>query len=325
MKFEDENKEMVDTLKGLSKKVIAILGVIGVIVILFFMSFFKIESGTAGVISTFGKYDPVAVMPGAHFKIPFIQNVVVMDTKVRAVNYIGNKDLPDTKGVVNKPKIDVLDTKNLPIGIELTVTYTPRNTEVSNVLRVYGLNFFDKLINPTIRDVVRDVIGKYQAEKIAKERGTIAKDIKRLLEEKFAKTEFILNEVSLRDIKLPQNIRKKIEEVQLAKQEEQRLEMVEKQALKTQRIKKTQAETRKIEITTQAQANAERVKIEADAKAYKLMTEAKAKSKANKLIAESITKELIRYKSVERWEGSYPKVLMSGSNTNTLLQLPEIK
>ena len=313
----------MENFKLKTKHIYSIIGSLFLLIVIS-LGFYKIESGTVGVLSTFGKYSEHSVMPGAHVKIPFIQSVYVFDTKMQAANYIGNKDLPDKKGVVNKPMINVLDTKNLPIGIELTVMYTPKPDDASLILKKYGNNFFDKMINPTIRDVVRDVIGKYQAEKIAQERTVIAKEIKRIMEEKLSKTEFNLNEVSLRDIKLPSNVRKKIEDVQLAKQEEQRLEMVEKQAQKQQRIKQTEAETLKIQITTKAKAEAEKAMIAADAKAYKLLKEAEAKSKANKMIAKSITNELIKYKAIESWNGNYPKMLMNGSDSKNIIQLPQL-
>jgi len=305
-------------------KTFTIIGIVFIVIIIALNAYYTIKSGSAGALATFGKYSEKAVMPGLHFKAPFIQTVDILDTKMQAANYLGNKDLPDKKGVINKPMINVLDTKNLNIGVELTVMYTPKAQEVPHILIKYGPNYFDKLINPTIRDVVRDVIGKYQAEKIAQERAAIAKEIKRILRDKFVKTEFVLNEVSLRDIKLPNTVRKKIEEVQMAKQEEQRLEMIEKQAQKEQRIKTTQANTLKIEITTRAQAEAEKAKIQADAKAYTLLKEAEAKAKANKMIADSITNELIKYKATERWNGNYPKLLMNGGGKNTILQLPKI-
>lgn len=107
--------------------------------------------------------------------------------------------------------------------MELTVQYTPLADQASEILSHYGRNDFEKLINPIVRDVVRDVIGRYPAEKIAADRTAIAEEIRQLLREKFKKLPFRLEEVALRDIQLPATVLKKIEEVQLAKQEEQRL------------------------------------------------------------------------------------------------------
>lgn len=308
------------------EKPTAVTGLIvfaGVIVIWLVVSMiYTIESGTVGVLSTFGKYDPDEKEPGIHFKIPAVQKIRIFDVKMHTVTYHQGKPLPAREGVINKPIIQVLDNKNLPIGIELTVQYTPIKTEASDILAKYGNNYFEKLINPIVRDVVRDVIGKYQAEKIASDRTSIAKEVRAMLGDKFKRLPFHLNDVALREIKLPHIVLKKIEEVQLAKQEEQRLAMVEKQAEKNQRIKTIQANTRLIEVTTQAKAEAEKKRIGADARAYQITKEAEAKAKANQLIANSITDRLIRYHSIEKWNGQYPATLMQGDGKALMLQLP---
>lgn len=293
-------------------------------IVILVTSVYTIETGTVGIISTFGKYDTSEKQPGIHVKVPFVQTVRIFDVKLQTVNYHQSKDLPDQHGVVNKPYIQVLDRKNLPIGIELTVQYTPKKSEASEILAVYGFNYFEKLINPIIRDVVRDVIGSYQAEKIAADRTAIAKEIRALLSDKFQSLPFQLTDVALRDIKLPQIVLKKIEEVQLATQEEQRLVMIERQAKKNQEIKTIEANTKLIEVTTQAKADAEKKRIEADAKAYQIAKEADAIARANGLIAASVTSKLIQYKTIETWNGQYPATLM-GNGKDVIVQLPKLQ
>ncbi len=299
-------------------------GAAALILLAFLLSaVYTIQSGTVGVLSTFGRYSEEEVPPGLHFKVPLMQQVKVFDVKLQTVTYKGRQDLPDIRGVYKKPAIQVLDNKNLPIGMELSVQFTPMADRASEILETFGENYFEKLINPVIRDIVRDVVGKYQAEEIANKRTQIGEEIKVRLAKRFEKLPFTLNDVALRDIQLPQVVLKKIEEVQLAKQEEQRLAMVEKQAKKEQEIKTIKAKTRLIEVTTQAKAEAEKKRIEADAKAYQIKAEAEAIAAANKLIAASITPELIQYKHIEKWDGRYPQTLLSGGQeAGVLLSIP---
>jgi len=324
MEFEGKVVKMKPVNQTRTIKTVSIVAVVLILLLGLFSATYTVETGTVGILSTFGKYQEEPVMPGLHVKIPLIQKVQILDIKLQSANYIGRKDIPDKKGVINKPYISVLDNKNLPIGIDLTVMYVPIATEGSNILGKYGVNYFDKLINPNIRDVVRDVIGKYPAEQIASDRTVISGELKALIGKKFEHMPFSLNEVSLRNIQLPKIVLKKVEEVQIAKQEEQKLAMVENQARKKQKIQTIQANTLLIEITTKAKAEAEKQKIAADAKAYKLKVEAQAIAEANTVIAKSITKELISYKSVEKWSGQYPRLLMQGNDANTILQLPKV-
>jgi regulator of protease activity HflC (stomatin/prohibitin superfamily) len=295
-------------------------GIISVVVVallgfyLVTASFFTIESGTVGVLSTFGEYSEEEAQPGLHWKIPVVQKVRVFDTKMQTVNYFGRQDAPDEDGVINKPQITVLDDKNLQIGTDLTVQYTPIPDRASEILAVYGQNYFDKKLNAIIRNIVRDIAGKYQAETIASERERLGEEIAMRLNLAFTELPFKLNEVALRNLVLPRIVTEKIEQVQQAKQEEQRLAMVERQAQQEQLIKTTQANTRLIEVTTQAKAEAEKRKIQADAKAYAILKEAEAIAEANKKVAKSITNVLVQYNTVEKWNGVMPQTVATGGN-----------
>jgi len=74
-----------------------------ILIILGMMSITIIETGTVGVKATTGKYEMQELEPGLHMVIPFVQNIKEVDTKVHVINYIGDEDLPDDKGVINKP------------------------------------------------------------------------------------------------------------------------------------------------------------------------------------------------------------------------------
>lgn len=289
---------------------VLIIGLLGIYLV--GASFYTIESGTVGVLSTFGEYSEEEAQPGLHWKIPVVQTVRVFDIKMQTVNYFGRQDAPDEHGVINKPQITVLDDKNLQIGTDLTVQYTPIPDRASEILAVYGRNYFDKKLNAIIRNIVRDVAGKYQAETIASERERLGEEIAMRLNLAFAELPFKLNEVALRNLVLPRIVTEKIEQVQQAKQEEQRLAMVERQAQQEQLIKTTQANTRLIEVTTQAKAEAEKRKIEADARAYAILKEAEAIAEANKQIAKSITNVLVQYNTVEKWNGVMPQTVATG-------------
>lgn len=284
---------------------------------------YTIESGTVGVLTTFGKYGDDVIAPGLHFKIPLMQTIKSFDVKMNTINYLGRDDRRVSEGMINKPSIDVLDSKNLPIGLELSVQFTPIAEQANRILEKYGDNYFEKLINPFVRNIVRNVVGKYQAEDIAMKRSEIESALQVQLSKEFENTPFKLDNIGLRNIVLPEIILNKIKEVQLAKQEEQRLAMVEEQAKKNQQIKTIEANTKLIEVTTQARAEGERKRIQADAVAYQITAEAKANAEANKLIAASITRELIDYRSIDRWNGAYPQTLIGGNSTGgMILSLP---
>jgi len=301
-----------------------VLGVIVAAIILLTASgVYTIQSGFVGILSTFGEYAKEPKDPGLHFKIPIVQEVKYIDVKLQTANYQGNK-IREHDGVIYQPRIVVLDSKNLNIGIDLTVQFEPHASEGKSILANYGVNYFTKLIDPIIRDTVRDVVSNFQAEDIARQRSHIADALNQAMRQNFKGLPFKLVAVQLRDIDLPKIVREKIEEVQLAKQEEQRLMMIEKQAEKQQHIKTIEANTLMIEIVTKAKADAQEKRLEAEAEAFQIKVQSEAQAEANKLILNSLDDKglVIQYKAVQKWDGSYPQTLV-GDKTGIILQLPE--
>jgi len=72
------------------------------------------------------------------------------------------------------------------------------------------------------------------------------------------------------------------------------------------------------EIAT-SRAEAQKRIVESESFAKKTLIEAEAKAKANEMISKSLSKELIQYNFVQRWDGQLPKV--SGSQAIPLLNI----
>ncbi len=165
----------------------------------------------------------------------------------------------------------------------------------SEMLQKWGFRWEEKLVNPTVREVVRDIIGKYPAEEIPIKRPEIATRIEEGIRKQLTQLSKIDGKISvqvvgvqLRNIFLPPEIQRKIKEVQIAKQEAEKMKYVEEKVKREQEVRKIQAETKKIQMV-----------IEAQAKAEAKITEAKAIAEANRLIAQSITPEILKWKELE--------------------------
>jgi len=292
-----------------------------IVIVLVLQAAYTIKDGSVGVLSTFGKFSDTVKMPGIHFKVPLVQSIIVEDVKMQTANYMGTKDLADESGIVNKPAITVMDKKNLPIGIEMTVQYTPSKSEMAFILRTFGSNYFEKKINPIIRAITRDIVGQYEAETIAVERQKISTELKTQLAKEFDAIPFVLNDVALRNIQLPTSVQQKILQVQEAKQEEERLKMAEKQAEVQKRIQLIDAQREAEKKVIAAKAEAEQKVIAAKAEAERITVQSKATADANKRVAISLTQLLVRQHAIEKWDGAYPKTML-GSEGNLLLSMP---
>ncbi|MDB2562886.1 SPFH domain-containing protein, partial [Sulfurimonas sp.] len=91
-----------------------------VIMLVIAKPFTIIEEGQRGILSTNGKYQDQALLPGLHFIVPVIQKVYVVDTKVRIINYASRIEAnTGASGIGSKPAVTVLDKRGLPVSIEL--------------------------------------------------------------------------------------------------------------------------------------------------------------------------------------------------------------
>src|SRR5574344_1317515 len=249
-----------------------------------FKPFVIIESGQVGIKATTGKYDKEPLNPGFHFYIPVIQRVIVVDTKVRLLTYMNTQSIGSfDQSIKNNPAINVLDSRGLPISIELTVQY--------NI-------------------IASSVLGGYNAEVLPMKRNEVAESLDRLIKEKVAersKQAVVVESVQLKEIVLPEKIKEQIEKVQIANQEAERVRYEVQRA-------KQEAEKRAALATGEAEAK----RIEAQGRADAVAIEAKAQSAANKVIAESLTSNLLQMQQMEV-QGKFNEALRENKDAKIFL------
>ncbi|MBR7117861.1 MAG: prohibitin family protein [Helicobacteraceae bacterium] len=281
--------------KPSNKTIIGIIcAVILVFVFIIAKPFVIINSGEVGIKVTAGEYDNTPLQPGLHFFVPVIQNVIIVDTRVRTINFSRTEDMGvvgKNQGIFRNDAISVMDSRGLTVSIELTVQYQLNWTTAPQTIANYGLSWEQKIINPVVRDVVRGVVGRYPAEELPIKRNDIANLISTNIETeigKFANQPVSLSSVQLREIVLPQNIREQIEKVQVARQEAER---------KKYEVEQAKMEAEKAVTLAKGEADVNRTKAQGAADAISI--EAKAQSQANKLIGDSLSSRLLDLRQIE--------------------------
>ncbi len=248
-----------------------VLIVIFLILSLFFTSFRIIPSGNVGVKLTLGKVDFQELRPGLHIVIPAIQDIVEMS--VRTHSY-------DLRGINS---INSLSKDGLTINTELTVLYKIMPDKAAEIFVEYGLDYEDKIIKPVIRAAVRDVIATLDSSQVYQERELIQKKLMEKVSKELRKRYILLDEILIRDIKLPKRVVEAIEQKRRAYEEMQKMKFI-----------------------------VEKEKLEAERK----RVEAKGIADANKIIAGSLTKEYLQWKFIENI-----KDYATGEN-NTVILIP---
>ena len=257
-----------------------------------------INSGEVGIKINTGKFEEKPLEAGLHFFIPVLQKIIPVNTRIRMITYsdVRTGELGDAYrnlegGLKRNPAITVLDKRGLTVNIDIAVQYRLKAETAPATIEKWGASWEEKIINSKVREVVRDVVGRYTAEQLPEMRNEIAKAIEVKVKESVDSLEnkpVMLSSVELRTINLPTKIKDQIERVQIAKQDVTIAEQ--------QKEKAKQEAQRKAEI---ARGEAERNRIEAQGEADKIRIEAEEQSKANKLISDSLSPQLIQLEQIK--------------------------
>jgi len=263
------------------------VGIVALVIIALISNpFVIIPSGYVGVKLTLGKASHEELKPGLHLIVPFLQRVEKMSVRTHSYDLTGANS------------INALSKDGLTINVELTTLYKIMPDKAAEIFVEYGPWYEDRIIKPVIRSAVRDVIATLDSAQVYQERALIQQKIAQQVRSELEKRFIHLDEILIRDIKLPRKVVEAIEQKRRALEEAQRMKfLVEKEKL--------EAERRKIE--------------------------AKGIAEANRIIAGSLTKEYLMWKFLENIK-SYAE---SGNNTiilipydtnmTPIIQLPEPK
>ncbi|CAA6821103.1 MAG: Membrane protease family protein HP0248 [uncultured Sulfurovum sp.] len=292
---------------------------------IFFKPFTIINSGEVGIKVKTGKFDETPLNAGLHFYIPVIQNIITVNTRMRQVIYSNQSNTLSSddyksrstlggdslEGAVKQSKaITVLDKRGLTVNIDLAVQYQIRAAAAPKTIEQWGASWEEKIINSKVREVVRDVIGQYTAEKLPEMRNEIATAIQTKVTEKISSLEgqpVILEAVELRNIVLPPKIREKIEQLQA---EKQNVNIAEQQKERAKQEAQRNAEI--------ARGEAERNRIVAQGQADKIRIEAEEQAKANRLISSSLTRELLELEQIKT-QGKFNEALQVNKDAQIFL------
>jgi len=284
-----------------------LFGILAIVAaLIFFKPFTIINSGEVGIKVKTGKFDETPLRAGLHFYIPVIQNIITVNTRMRQVIYsneVNTLNADDYKsrrtlgsnnlegGVKQSRAIPVLDKRGLTVSIDLAVQYQLRDDVAPKTIEQWGASWEEKIINSKVREVVRDVIGQYTAEKLPEMRNEIAKTIETKVMKKvhsLTGKPVVVSSVELRNIVLPEKIRQKIEQLQA---EKQNVNIAEQQKERAKQEAQKNAEV--------ARGEAERNRIVAQGQADKIRIEAEEQAKANQLISNSLTPALLQLEQIK--------------------------
>jgi len=221
-----------------------------------------IESGEAGVKADFGKIQDEPLGTGWHFYIPAISWIEKWNVKTQEIKE--QASVPSSEGLISTLDVSVL--YNIPMD------------KVVFVRKTTGANFRETILEPYVREAIRNVVSGYAVKALFSDKGRkeIGENILNFLKNKLEPRGIFVQDVLLRDVRLPQafaqSIEAKLKTEQEALQKEFELDKAKKDA--------------EIEV-----ARAEGV------------------AKSNTIIANSITEGYLRYQWIQSLKSSNLQVV----------------
>ena len=267
-------------------KLILTIFVVILAVIFLGSSFVVIPAGHTGVALTFGKVEDVVLQEGLHFKVPFVQKIVVVDNRIVKLDVnteAFSKDLQTITTVV---------AVNYHVGKENSQT----------LYKNVGMGFEEVLITPAVNEVLKAVTAKYTAVELVSSRAEVSMLLDDGLNDKLNGYGIFINELNIINWDFSEEYINAVEAKQVAEQN----------------LIKTRTEQEQALVIANTEAQKRVIAAEAEANEIKVLAQANAES--NRIITESISELLIKYQTVSKWDGKLPTV-MSGSD-NMLIDIP---
>jgi len=182
-----------------------------------------IGPGQVGVVVLFGKVQERTLKSGLHLVNPFAS---IEKMTVRTQSYTMSSKARE--GLVRgDDAIGVLTSEGLMVRLDVTVWYHLVGDKAWLVYRDVGPEYVDKIVRPSIKTAIRNIISNYKVADIySKNREKISLAIQDGLEKDLRDRDIVIEKFLMRDVQLPAMVADKINEKMAAKQEAERMEFV---------------------------------------------------------------------------------------------------
>jgi regulator of protease activity HflC (stomatin/prohibitin superfamily) len=168
-----------------------------------FASVARVESGSVGVLTLFGRVTGEVLPEGMHLVNPFKSN---NQMSIRTQEVKESASVPSAEGLV--------------MSLDTSLIYHVDPEKASEVYQKIGPGYETVLIEPNLRAAIREATASHSANALyTGEREMVAKQIHDQLIGILAPRGFIIEAILLRDIQLPTTLKTSIEAKQQAEQE----------------------------------------------------------------------------------------------------------
>lgn len=154
-----------------------------------FVGLTVIEDGETGVKADFGRISDEPVSTGWHFYNRVFSWIETWNIKTQELKETAN--VPSSEGLIST--------------LDLSILYNVPKDKVVGVRKTIGKNYRETVLEPYIRESIRNVISGYEVKALysEKSRKEIGEKIVEFLKQKLDSKGIIIHDVLLRDVRLP--------------------------------------------------------------------------------------------------------------------------
>lgn len=296
-----ERKEMSMKLPKFSSKKIFGLFLVTFLIALSATCITVIPAGSTGVRVTMGKIDSNLITAGPTFKLPFVQDIKIVNNKQQTYTFpdrVWGESSEQTVVFMENVSVSYQIMPEHSVWLYANVTDYQTNTLPPSLMS-------SAMKAAMIELKTNEVTNRAKIEPIALSK------LQEALNIKYNGNEVVhITSVNINNMDFEENYNQAIEQRQIAQLEYEKQQI----AIKTQ-LEKAEADKKEREIKANAEAAEKEIQAEAEAKAIKSVADAQAE--ANKKLAQSLTKDLVDYQKIEKWDGKLPQV----SNGDAIVDL----
>lgn len=148
-------------------RTMAIIAVV-VLFLLFLKPWTQVGPGERGIVLNFGAVQKIVLGEGLHFRVPVMQDIILIDVKVQKAETDAAAASADLQDVSSR--------------VALNYHIVPEKANV--VYQMIGTQFKERIIDPAILEVVKAVTAKYSAEELITKRPAVSEAMRTALSER---------------------------------------------------------------------------------------------------------------------------------------------
>jgi len=262
------------------------------------------------VISAFAPkgYREIALTPGLHWIIPFVESV----QKYSIARQTYTMSSTSSEGAVQgDDSIQARTRDGQQIFIDASVIYAVDPTQLIQLHTLWQNRYEENVVRPVARAAIRNAVSQFGVEElVSTKRAELETAIRTEIETKLQSNNIIMSDFLLRNIRFSDEYAAAVEQKQVAEQQAQQAKFV---------VESKKQEAEQARQTAQGQADAAVIASKGAAEAR--LIQAKAEAEANQLLSQSLSPTLLQYQYILKLAPGVQTIFIPSGN-QFILPLP---